>query len=199
MTRSAPSERARSTFRVLHTAVTSAPNAFAIWTANVPTPPEAPLISTFCPAWSSPLSRSPWRAVIAAIGTAAACSNVMFAGFGAIAFFTETYSANAPVLPPKTSSPGLKSVRLAPTASTIPAKSAPTLGSFGLRQPICGRPTRRPFVPYHSAGFTEDARTRTSTSSSAGTGLSMSTSSRTSGVPYSWQTIAFIVPARRSG
>ena len=30
--------------------VTSAPNALAICTAKVPTPPEAPLINTFCPA-----------------------------------------------------------------------------------------------------------------------------------------------------
>ena len=36
--------------RVLQTAVTSAPNAFAICTAKVPTPPDAPLIRTFCPA-----------------------------------------------------------------------------------------------------------------------------------------------------
>ena len=35
-----------STLPVLHTAVTSAPSAFAIWIANVPTPPDAPLIST---------------------------------------------------------------------------------------------------------------------------------------------------------
>jgi len=31
-----------SNFRVLHTAVTSASNALAICTANVPTPPDAP-------------------------------------------------------------------------------------------------------------------------------------------------------------
>src|ERR1700704_5789908 len=42
MTWSAPIDRAVSTFLVLHTAVTSAPNDLAIWTANVPTPPDAP-------------------------------------------------------------------------------------------------------------------------------------------------------------
>src|SRR6266568_4889523 len=47
-----PSESASSTFFVLHTPVTSAPNAFAICTANVPTPPDAPLMRTFCPSWS---------------------------------------------------------------------------------------------------------------------------------------------------
>jgi len=38
--------------------VTSAPNDLAICTANVPTPPEAPLIRSFCPA-DFPLSRQP--------------------------------------------------------------------------------------------------------------------------------------------
>jgi hypothetical protein len=33
-------------FLVLQTAVTSVPNVLAIWTANVPTPPDAPFIST---------------------------------------------------------------------------------------------------------------------------------------------------------
>ena len=42
-------ERTVSTFAVLHTPVTSAPNAFAICTANVPTPPDAPLMRTFWP------------------------------------------------------------------------------------------------------------------------------------------------------
>ena len=40
---------------MLQTPVTSAPNDFAICTAKVPTPPEAPLIKTFCPGWRSPL------------------------------------------------------------------------------------------------------------------------------------------------
>src|SRR4051794_20852634 len=46
----APSARTMLIFAVLATPVTSAPNAFAICTANVPTPPDAPMISTFCPA-----------------------------------------------------------------------------------------------------------------------------------------------------
>ena len=49
MTWSAPSERTRSTLLVLHTPVTSAPSALAICTANVPTPPDAPMISTLLP------------------------------------------------------------------------------------------------------------------------------------------------------
>src|SRR5579864_1198266 len=65
-----------STFLVLHTPVTSAPNDLAICTANVPTPPAAPLIKTFCPGWICSLSRSPCNAVNAATGAEAACSNV---------------------------------------------------------------------------------------------------------------------------
>ena len=49
MTWSAPTERTRSIFAVLHTPVTSAPNDLAICTANSPTPPEAPMIRTCCP------------------------------------------------------------------------------------------------------------------------------------------------------
>jgi hypothetical protein len=63
--------------------VTSAPNAFAICTANDPTPPDAPMTSTCCPARTLPPSRTACRAVSAETGAAAACSKVMFFGFGA--------------------------------------------------------------------------------------------------------------------
>ena len=69
---------------MLHTPVTWAPNAFAICTANDPTAPPAPMISTFCPGCTSPLSRSAWRAAKQEVGTVAACSKVRFAGLGAI-------------------------------------------------------------------------------------------------------------------
>src|SRR2546422_163696 len=59
MTCFAPMDRTISTFLVLHTPVTSAPNDLAICTANVPTPPDAPLIRTFCPDRICPLSRRP--------------------------------------------------------------------------------------------------------------------------------------------
>ena len=49
MISSAPIDRTRSTFDVLHTPVTCAPNALASCTANEPTPPAAPMIKTFCP------------------------------------------------------------------------------------------------------------------------------------------------------
>jgi len=42
-------------FVVLQTPVTSAPNALAICTANVPTRPDAPMTSTFCPGCTCPL------------------------------------------------------------------------------------------------------------------------------------------------
>src|SRR6266542_4267226 len=69
MTASAPIDRTRSTLLVLHTPVTWAPTALAIWTANVPIPPDAPLIRTFCPGCTCAVSRSACRAVIAARGT----------------------------------------------------------------------------------------------------------------------------------
>jgi hypothetical protein len=96
-----------STFLVLHTPVTSAPKDLAICTANVPTPPAAPLIKTLCPGRMCPLSRRPCNAVNAAIGTAAACSNVPFSGF--MPNFDSgvyTYWAKAPLHEPNTSSPG---------------------------------------------------------------------------------------------
>src|SRR6058998_3847096 len=46
MTWSAPSERTKSILSVRQTPVTSAPIDLAIWTANGPTLPEAPSIST---------------------------------------------------------------------------------------------------------------------------------------------------------
>ena len=54
MTWSAPSDRTVSRFLVLQTPVTFAPNDFAICTANVPTPPDAPLINTLCPGFTRP-------------------------------------------------------------------------------------------------------------------------------------------------
>src|SRR5438046_9869674 len=55
MTSSAPIDRTMSTFLVLHTPVTSAPKVLAICTANVPTPPAAPLIRDLLPGLNSSL------------------------------------------------------------------------------------------------------------------------------------------------
>ena len=121
---------------VLQTPVTSAPIAFAICTAKVPTPPEAPMISTFSPAWTRPWSRTACRAVDPETGTAAACSNERFVGFGAsLAGRTAAYSAKVLVPIPYTSSPGAKPVTSAPRASTVPARFRPGLANFGRRKP----------------------------------------------------------------
>src|SRR3990172_12596209 len=81
MTWSAPIERTRSRLRPLHTPVTSAPRDLASCTAKVPTPPDAPLIRIFCPAWICPKSRRPCKAVHPTIGVAAAASKDTLAGF----------------------------------------------------------------------------------------------------------------------
>ena len=133
----------------------------------------------------------------AAVGTAAACSKVRLAGLRTTVPATHTYSAKAPLLvPPNTVSPGRRSVTVAPTASTVPAKSAPGTGCLGRRSPAAGRAMYgRPVTAYHSAGFTDDERTRTSTSSSVRSGWAMSWSWSTSGDPNRWWTIAFTVPS----
>src|ERR1700737_208177 len=137
---------------------------------------------------------------MAATGTPAACSKLTLAGFATTAPFAgiETYSAKAQrSLPPNTSSPGLNSVTLFPTDSTVPAKSVPSTTGFALKPPLSRRAvyaTRD--SGKKSTGLTEAAWTRTSTPSSAIDGLSMSSSSRTSGRPGRRQRIAFMPPAR---
>src|SRR4051812_37681049 len=76
MTWSAPMERTVSIFAVLHTPVTSAPKDLAICTANIPTPPEAPTMRTFCWGLIPPASRRAWSATHAEVGTVAACSKL---------------------------------------------------------------------------------------------------------------------------
>jgi hypothetical protein len=48
-----------------------------------PAPPAAPMTSTCCPAWTSPSSRSAWRAANPEMGTAPACSKPRVVGSGA--------------------------------------------------------------------------------------------------------------------
>ena len=182
---------------MLHTAVTSAPSAFAICTANVPTPPAAPLTRTCCPGSRRPWSRSAWRAVQPAMGTAAACSKVTSGGFTAkSSSVPRTYSAKAPPLEPNTSSPGRSCVTLAPTSSTRPATSRPGMLLFGRRSPNERRMKYgSPRTRCQSTGLTDAALTRTSTLFASIVGSEISRSSSSSGGPYSWLTIAFI--ARR--
>ena len=181
MTWSAPIERTRSTFAVLHTPVTSAPKALASCTANVPTPPDAPMIRTFCPGWTWPVSRSACRAVGAEMGTAAACSKVRFAGLGAsLSSRARAYSAKAPspdaehlvarlepghVLADRLDAPG--DIRAADTGSW----------ACGARNPRARTRYGRPVMRCQTPRSTPAACTRTSTSSSPTTGLSMSLSS----------------------
>ena len=169
---------------MLQTAVTSAPSHLAIWTANVPTPPDAPWISTCWPGCTLALSRRPCSAVSPPSGVAAACSNEMFAGFSATAAEAQRYSASAPLRSPNTSSPGLKSSTSGPTASTVPAKSTPSNGDFGRKKPVSGRAiSGYPVSQYQSSRLSAAARTRTSTPSSVSGGCSTSVSSIASGEP----------------
>jgi len=83
-------------------------------------------------------------ALTAATGTADACSNVTFDGFGATAPSARTvrYSAKATLARlPYTSSPGWKPVAAGPTVSTTPAKSAPSPGALGRGSPAIARTT----------------------------------------------------------
>src|SRR5215210_2418746 len=126
--------RTRPDFDVLHTPVTTAPNALASCTAYDPTPPAAPMIRTFCPGWSLPASRRPLRAVMPEIGTAAACSKLRFAGFGAKrSALAHAYSAKDPSHVPYTRSPSLSWVTFLPADSTVPAASLPRIRILGLR------------------------------------------------------------------
>ena len=124
----------------LLTPVTSAPNAFAIWTAKLPTPPDAPMTSTFWPAATRPWSRTACSAVVAEIDRAAAWTAVRPAGRGATFFaFATAYSAKVPSPTPNTSSPGRTAVTPSPTASTRPANSRPRTGLLGVRSPKASR------------------------------------------------------------
>src|SRR5216683_5164221 len=112
MTSSAPRERTRPAFDVLHTPVTLAPDSLAICTANDPTPPTAPMTITCCPGCTRPQSRTPCSAVIPETGATAACWKETLAGLGASRFCgAAAYSANEPLSQvPYTSSPGRKRV-----------------------------------------------------------------------------------------
>ena len=89
--------RTMSIFAVLQTPVTSAPNALAICTAKVPTPPDAPMMSTCSPACTFALSRTACNAATAEMGQDAAVSYERFAGLGAsLLTAARAYSAKEP-------------------------------------------------------------------------------------------------------
>ena len=174
---------------VPHTPVTSAPSALAIWTAMVPTPPEAPLTRTRVPALTRATSRMATRAASPHITDAAASVNESPAGFlgelgrrrGGV---LREGAGRAPV-DPKTSSPGARSVTCWPTACTTPAMSLPRTGRLGRRSPMPGRMMYGvPATVAQSGVLTLVARTRTRTSPAPidGTAVSASRSTR-SGAP----------------
>jgi hypothetical protein len=187
---------------VLHTPMTSAPSAFAIWTANVPTPPEAPLIRTWVPSPTLPRSRMAISAVRPDMTDAAASSKVSPTGFLMnLDAGTTVNSANVPGVAsvsapddPNTSSPGSRSATFLPTASTTPATSVPRTGVEGRRSPDFSRRRYGTLVTVIQSGvFTLVARTRIRTSSSPTDGRSISFSLSTrSGAPYPSWTIAFM-------
>src|SRR2546428_7349563 len=82
------------------------PEGFGELHRERPTPPDAPVISTFCPGRIRPWSRRPWRAVVAEIAMTAACSKLRVAGLMAnLSSPAHAYSAKAPSHVPHTSSP----------------------------------------------------------------------------------------------
>src|SRR5919106_5025482 len=202
MTWSAPRDRTKSTFRVLHTPVTSAPSALAICTASVPTPPDAPLMRTVVPGLTWPTSRMAIMAVRPDMTDAAASLNESVAGFSMSRDAGATVnSANVPWgavavshKDPNTSSPGWRSVTFLPTASTTPATSVPRTGVEGCRSPdLSRRMYGIPVTVTQSGVFTLVAPTRIRTSSSPNPGRpTVASSSTRSGGPYPCWTMAFM-------
>ncbi len=156
--------------------------------------PPAPLIKTFRLAGLFTPPRFA-RAIVPAVGTAAACSNVTFLGLSATeSCETAANSAYAPPFShpnfadsPKTSSPALNRMTFLPADSTIPERSVPGIRCVGLLMPFpMNRKTNGyPTITCHTSGCIDAARTRTRTSSSFGMGFFTSWTERTtSGAPY---------------
>ena len=97
---------------------------------------------------------------------------------------TQTYSAFAPPLIPKTSSPAANWVTAAPASSTTPANSIPAIVRFGRTSPVSAREKKYSVLRSpQSLRVTLVAWTRTSTSSACGAGRSTSLTLSTSGGP----------------
>ena len=111
----------------------------------MPTPPVAPLISTFCPgefALAQTLQGGESRPYRARLFK----PNINRLNSQAPRERRRT-AQESDAAAPKTSSPALNRVTFLPTASTRPAKSLPSRVFFGLRSPEIGR-TGRP--PHHA-------------------------------------------------
>ena len=78
----------------------------------------------------------PRRAVVPAIGTAAACPKVRLTGLGTtLSASAGAYPANAPRQKPSTSPPCRSPRTFARAASTCPAAPTPAIQAFGLVSP----------------------------------------------------------------
>ena len=90
---------------------------------------------------AGPCRAMPCSAVIAAIGTAAACSNVRFGRFvhDTVLAHADVLGEGAPLCRRRPRRPAGTAVTSLPTASTVPAKSTPSTWLFGLRSPACRR------------------------------------------------------------
>ena len=94
---------------------------------------------------------------------------------------------------PNTASPTENRVTPAPTASTVPATSHPTVNGGGPSTAAMPEPAR----VFQSTGFTPAAATRTRTSVGSGSGRAASPISRTSGPPVDRCVITRIVSTAR--
>ena len=152
---------------MLHTPVTSAPNVFAICTANVPTPPDAPLIRTLSPGLTLPLSRRPCKAVTPAIGTHAAWSNVTLAGFNTMRFVRKTAHilGQGPVSPAKHFVARLEPRHVFADCFDCPCVIHAERVSFGLNNPNASKRAKygEPSMKCQSSGLMAAARTLTRT------------------------------------
>ena len=170
------SERAASsTLPALQTPVASSPNAFASWTASVPTPPEAPFTSTLLPLPNAPLSRSACSAVTAAIGPAAASSKFevdrLLRDSRRERRRTRRARRSARRRPRRPAASRRRPCR--PPRLCRRSRRRARAASAGAARMPDGRRRACP-ASRTSAGFTEAARTRTSTPSSTRSGLSVS-------------------------
>ncbi len=88
------------------------------------------------------------------------------------------------MLSPYTSSPTANRVTPAPTASTTPAMSDPSVGRAGRRGPPIRAYTGEPWRHSQSLRFNDVAATLTRTWSLPGSGIGTSSTRSTSGPPY---------------
>ena len=175
-------------FPARHTPVTVAPSTTASWTANVPTPPDAPMTRTRCPlaTWPRVRHRS---AVTAARGRAAACLERQLRGFAGEAVLRDggVFGEGRDVLtehlvadlPGGDAGPEVLD-RAGEVASADPlTRARAPEGWRSMSRATLGSPR----MMCQSAALTDAAAIRTSTSPAAGWGRSTSSTRSTPEVP----------------